>query len=73
MSEPPCFHCRNKGMTLKSCPNTKEWVQVIVCEHCDRFTTNLEAARWYFNKPKVVELDEIIGIIVRVDDRIDGR
>lgn len=70
MSKAPCFQCRGKGMTTKPCMNTKEWVQVKVCLKCSRFETDLEAARWYYNKPKVVQLDEIIGIIVREDDKL---
>lgn len=73
MSKAPCFHCRNKGMATKPCTNTKEWVQVVACRHCGRFTTDLEAARWYFNKPKVVEFDGAIAIVVREADCASGR
>lgn len=60
-------------MTTKPCLNTKDWVQVKLCTKCNRFTTDLEAARWYYNKPKVVQLDEIIGIVVRLDDLLGDR
>lgn len=73
MSKPPCYACRGKGMTTKPCTNTKEWVQVVACRKCGRFQTNLEAARWYFNKPKVVWLFDVIAIVVMEDDRVPNR
>jgi hypothetical protein len=60
-------------MTTKPCLNSKEWVQVKRCEKCERFETDLEAAEWYYNKFKAVLLDEIIGIVVKVDDLVGGR
>jgi hypothetical protein len=48
-------------------------VQVKACPKCGRFATDKEAAEWYYNKPKVVKLDEIIGIVVKVDDLVGGR
>lgn len=73
MSKAPCFYCRGKGMTTKPCLNTKERVQVVACSKCCRFKTDLEAANWYYNKPRVVKLDEIICIVVRPDDLVEGR
>jgi len=69
MSKPPCTWCRNQGMTIKPCINSIEWVQVIRCSRCGRFQTDLEAANWHFNRPKVVKFDGAIAIVAKETDR----
>jgi hypothetical protein len=71
-SKPPCAVCRGKGMTLKSTP-TKGWLEVKRCTRCCKFTTDLEAASWYFFEPKVVELFDIVGVVGNEHDKVEGR
>ena len=69
MSKPPCSHCRAKGAVFLP-TLTQGWVQVVACPHCQKFSTDLEAARWFFKKPKVLQLDDLIQVVASEGDRI---
>jgi len=65
----PCAKCRNRGAVFKPTRNSNDWQQVIACDRCNRFRTDLEAARWYYKQPKVVEFDEAIAVVGEEKDR----